>query len=1689
MSPTELGLTDALIEIEKELKSPDSPLKKITDYFVEPFTNAVERIRSLLKNTSFLEPIDNLAKSMGAGLGKLEKTTYGTEGTNFFEIMAKDATSNIPVITSAIEGIMKLFADVAKAADPAFHKLSEDWNNFWHNLDRKYEGNGLEKLTDFFNKSAVYAERFAHLGSALFELFKAIGHDAAPQGLDTVNSFSEAIKNATEWVKSHGSEVTKFFKEAREGLSIIGSMLFAVGVSLIKVFSLNSLIAFNGFLQQVLLPGLRNVVTVLGFAVKAVLEIFNFFGRGGAIVLEIVGTVLAFGIALAKIVDIVKDIIKFIAEMKVILGEIDWEALILSPWTAVAGLIAGAAYALGGFSTEQKKVKVSTEEVNEALEKQAEALRAIKNLNDEYKSSELSVKEAKTQVTVAEQTLAKTRKEPLQQGETAAERKTRIEQDEQQLSRSKITSEERQREFGELPSRQRESSGKIVRESGQALSTLRGSYNEKLENLNELKKSNKEIEKSESGLPQGEREEIHTAGLKLQIPLEKELREAKEKLTNATKNNSEAVKQANEVISRTTTESTNAAPKFNRAYEEAYNKFETAVKRGADSAKNGMETIRKLVDEALKKYGVTPAEIASGSANIVSTAPGSREAVEKQSGHASGAYIPAHPGGVHARVAEGGHDEVILSTDPRHASRSRQLLNKYYQNAPHMASGGFVADPGTNFTVNQEPKIVTELRRLGEYLGTNIYGISGYRSPSHSVEVGGYANDPHTRGEAADIGVGNNTRESAARLTAALLSKFDLYRPFYPASAAEINHVQLLPGDVSKIIGSSAAGGLSSSISEKLSNGIKSIKAPLIKGGGALGAVAQNALDIVAKAANIRIERGEGGSPGPAGKLGPPNKSEFVSWLSTYTGLPAKFLGAWVNHEQGSSTVEGGNNWLNIETGYGPGSGPYSTSAKFVERHTPKQAAMIEAEWLRHNLPQLLRAKNANEAVEILENSGYAESHYGNQSPQEFLSAYAGGGIIADHIRRATIRHLRRKILKFAEGGMAPWGGRPVPIIAHEGERLMNPAQYGETARLAGTSPRGLDRHLGYDSSPRQHFAAGGAVTSLGLPGLGSLSLGASELGSINNLIKVIKAIAEGFEKIGKAKTPAKYKSEISEFFENIEKAFESMNEGREYLKAKLASKAVGREYVETGKFSSSGKGYKISGNSGAIALGAGGESRIAEESFSQLREENNYLTTEQQSLNADKQKISQDIKKSKSKTATEMFKNEYNSIVKKQKELAELVTQNVEARYQAETQVLQDKITEANNAYQTISQEQTTKVSGAQALGKLGEVGGIEEAIGKTALAQIERLQPLLKQAEAIGNTELESTIKQELSNLQQTVTTAIVEKISNAQTLIQRESGAAESKTSLFQSLSKVAAQSGNFAEAGKLEKEGLENKGLSLFSAKSAEEKLREQALQEGDTAAVISLTEEINKNTGEIAENNLALKENAVVTRELVLNQIEQTGQFKTGVFGAAISGLETLGKTTGFYNVPGLLAAHKGEEGALGEERSGLEKQAAGMGLGVEGMSPAQILSYLASPEGQAKISQLESAEDKGEKEQMYKLISALESNSENTLKNAEEIARLNGQLNQPQSFSTTAWQSLRGAFFGGMGNLLPQYSSVLPPGSMPTGMPVYGEQAPGSAQGSTPTIGTINLTHPVEKLDPQLMGEELLHSISTTPSM
>ncbi len=105
-------------------------------------------------------------------------------------------------------------------------------------------------------------------------------------------------------------------------------------------------------------------------------------------------------------------------------------------------------------------------------------------------------------------------------------------------------------------------------------------------------------------------------------------------------------------------------------------------------------------------------------------------------------------------------------------------------NTPFVAHGGeygFFPAPGTNYTVNQEPVIAARLDALGKALQLHLIGISGYRTPEHSVEVGGYADDPHTRGEASDT-------PGVEGVPEATLEEFCLTRPF--PGPREADHIQ-----------------------------------------------------------------------------------------------------------------------------------------------------------------------------------------------------------------------------------------------------------------------------------------------------------------------------------------------------------------------------------------------------------------------------------------------------------------------------------------------------------------------------------------------------------------------------------------------------------------------------------------------------------------------------------------------------------------------------------------------------------------------------------------------------------------------------------------------------------------------------------------------------------------------------------
>jgi hypothetical protein len=230
--------------------------------------------------------------------------------------------------------------------------------------------------------------------------------------------------------------------------------------------------------------------------------------------------------------------------------------------------------------------------------------------------------------------------------------------------------------------------------------------------------------------------------------------------------------------------------------------------------RRGLAPFRSLVAAPLRLLVVALAV----SAAVALAACGSAQpgATSAAAGAGAGATLPqAHPqaiepaAGAHAAAAAAGGDAIVGDVNA-HAPSLAEVKKELKQlnlcggalssadAAPVIqASGpGFVADPGTIQSVGELPVLTARLGQLAQALGVVIYGISGYRTPAHSVAVGGFADDPHTKGLAEDIGVNSLLRSSAAQISEAQLAQYGLYRPFDPSDSpanTEVNHIQLIP--------------------------------------------------------------------------------------------------------------------------------------------------------------------------------------------------------------------------------------------------------------------------------------------------------------------------------------------------------------------------------------------------------------------------------------------------------------------------------------------------------------------------------------------------------------------------------------------------------------------------------------------------------------------------------------------------------------------------------------------------------------------------------------------------------------------------------------------------------------------------------------------------------------------------------
>ena len=496
--------------------------------------------------------------------------------------------------------------------------------------------------------------------------------------------------------------------------------------------------------------------------------------------------------------------------------------------------------------------------------------------------------------------------------------------------------------------------------------------------------------------------------------------------------------QSDSIQSAISTSTTSAYQIGSKNFQGLAQNIATYIGSGAEATGKGLDNITKQINAILKPLtgqtlgaatikALTPAQLAATISGQVS--PGA-----VASPHAQGGLIQVGRPGEHGPdnvlmnvggmpIAVGAGEKVAVFNASQQTVMDRALgaqgyggLNGMFNDVrtPHYryAQGGFVADPGTNFSVGKEPEIAHRLDVLARALGLTIYGISGYRSPQHSVAVGGFADDPHTQGLAADIGVNGQSRPSAAKISTATLHKYGLDRPFDESNDpnnTEVNHIQLLGG------GGAGAGGPGIVATYE-------IKAPRFAGPGVLPPALTAEFKQITAGANQYIgQQAPAGGPGFTGVL--PKIAPGAAAHQIYTFFKGKGLsdvaiaGILGNWQQESSLNPGltGSSGLGLAQWIGSRrTGAYALAAK---EHVPPTSLALQLQWAwsemtgSHGsvLPALRGARTPADAASVFETifEGAGIPAMGNRiayANQFFAQGLAAGGGAGAQASAARLR-------------------------------------------------------------------------------------------------------------------------------------------------------------------------------------------------------------------------------------------------------------------------------------------------------------------------------------------------------------------------------------------------------------------------------------------------------------------------------------------------------------------------------------------------------------------------------------------------------------------------------------------------------------------------------------------------------------
>lgn len=1536
------------------------------------FSDALERASEILRDNRLITDLGLLSQSIRKEISNATGVVGGSRSINDLRFFIREARDNLPIVGKIFTRIFETIRNVGRAASPALRQLLELISDYAKSA-RDFTEENMGGIARFFSDGVDALESFIELlksaAELLFELMRAGG---AEEGVGLIDEFTDALKRAAEWVRVNSERVHQFY---RDSVSVFGDIIGVarqVAIEIARIFNPASSRALADFLTIVLIPALSNVVRVMGFLTKIAHEILSL-----PVVSEFTQWVFTIAL-LSKGFHLLRNALIGLAGA---IGFVRKEGKLLfvgNPWTlaimAIVTAITILDSKLGIFEKFSNLFKSSAKKSQDAADAFTAAInRQIEALRRQ-RDAEISRVNARLGVARAEIATQRAREQAREVG--GIDPTTgRI------LRDSKATLERREASIALK---------QAIQDEKQARLDLRAAKEE------ERKADEKAISNSRKALDTA-RDRISTT--KDQIDTLKDYRnqyaqqvEDEEKrlqrLTPGTSAYADAqirLKSAKESLAEADRQLESKAKELEKATDgaaSAFRNWRRAVKSAGANTEtfgevvhNTMETIANDANGILTEFGMKKLNWKPSRKKRVT--PSAADAIT-DSGSLLGGFPRRQHGGF-AVPGSGDGDSVYMQAkvEPgervfilnRTASRALGALQAINRMFPRFQSGGLLSR-GFPDAMGALPGLDALAYYLNRKFGLQV--TSGLRPGA--ITSSGNPSD-HGWGGAIDVSNGRATPEMDRahrwlQLVMGPAIKQMLYRTMVGGDHFSHIHVALKDAFArSAAAVAEMAGGAGLSVGKRTFSGPD----------GALKNIIVGVERTVRRAANRYIERQLGKMTASSSGSAPANIEQVNEWASTalrWTGLfSASNLRALVSRIMQES---GGDpnvvqkvqdvNSANGDPAIGLAQVIGATFARYRDKRLPNDR--------RHPIANLVAAIR------------YMMDRYGR-----IVGANGRG---------------------YRSGGAVPgYGGGDVnPRWLEGGEHVWTKE---EVARAGGH---------GVMYSMRRAFGGGGQGSG------GRYRSG----GAVDDFMDVLSKISGG-----KAGSASRFRSVFNKLFETGG-LFDQMVEAAQAIQTKIQTRLRGALYsVDSG--GASRNLVSVSGTTkilgGDLGLGKSGlqGAELARREQSALQTDRDNIVSRgfalDQAIEAARHSLAVARSKGDKQLAAQIraqIKDLKRRIAENQAELAQNSEDIVVAqeRFQQE---LVDAVEQSAQAQQrSLSRNQRLMA----ALGRSLSPEVIANRQIEIANQQIESLNTILGQAQASGNTQLASQIREQIEELQVVVAEASAQAFQASIDEVNRRADKGNREVDRSLRIAQIGGRT-DFGAVGS----ALAQRSEILNNQRSGLMELSLAALASGNIDRYEELQESIADLDVSIAENTQAIQDNTDAATNFRIGEITGRAGFSGGVLSGAISFFQAIGQSTGVSQNPAIAALLSGRTSVLQTERSELIEELADLldyspdeKDALQGLSPTELVNFLVSISSGPGFDSIMERLNPTQQESFKTLINSILANIQALQENTDQIKNLTGS--NAQGFTSSFWRSFRAAIFDGAGKLLPQYRMAVP---------------------------------------------------------